>query len=85
MKILFTADLHLNIKARSQRTGRTAIDVFAELVEQKNPEVVVVAGDIGTPDESFRHLTAIRNAVGARILAITLGNHDFWLDRSEHA
>ena len=46
MKILFTADLHLNIPSRSQRTGRTAFDVFAGMVEMENPEVVVVAGDI---------------------------------------
>ena len=85
MKILFTADLHLNIPACSQRTGRTAFEVFAEVVEQENPEVVVVAGDIGTPTHSDRHLAAIRNVVGSRLLALTLGNHDFWLGNLEHA
>jgi len=85
MKILFTADLHLNIPSRSQRTGRTAFDVFAGMVEMENPEVVVVAGDIGTPAQSARHLVALRNAVGERLLAITLGNHDFWLGSTGHA
>jgi len=85
MKILFTADLHMNIPARSPRTMRTALDVFTEVVEQENPEAVVVAGDIGTPMQAARHLAAIRNSVGDRMLAITLGNHDFWLDRSEHS
>ena len=85
MKILFTADLHLNIPASSPRTGRTAFDVFAEQVELENPEVVVVAGDIGTPAQSARHLVALRNIVGDRPLAITLGNHDFWLDSTGHS
>jgi len=48
MKILFTADLHMNIPARSPRTGRTAFDVFAEMMELENPDAVVVAGDIWT-------------------------------------
>ena len=85
MNIVFTADLHLNIPARSPRTGRTAFEVFAEVIELENPDAVVVAGDIGTPTQSARHLVAIRNAVGDRLLAITLGNHDFWLDSTEHA
>ena len=80
MKILFTADLHLNIPARSLSTGRTAFDVFAESVDLENPEVVVIAGDIGTPARASVHLTAIRNVVGKRRLAIALGNHDFWVE-----
>ena len=31
------------------------------------------------------HLEAIRNVVGDRILAITLGNHDFWIDSDNHS
>jgi predicted phosphodiesterase len=83
--ILFTADLHLNILARSPRTGRTAFDVFAEVIEFENPDAVVVAGDIGTPAQSARHLVALRNVVGERLLAVSLGNHDFWLDSTGHA
>lgn len=84
MKILFTADLHLNIPSRSPRTGLTAFDVFAKVIDQESPGVVVVAGDIGTPAQSARHLVALRNVVGGRLLAITLGNHDFWLDSTGH-
>lgn len=84
MKILFTADLHLNMPVRSPRTGRTAFDVFAEVVHNENPEVVVVAGDIGTPTRAAQHLTAIRQVVEGRQLAIALGNHDFWLDKGIH-
>jgi len=85
MNILFTADLHLNIPARSPRTGRKAFDVFAEMMEVENPDAIVVAGDIGTPTQSARHLAALRNVVGERHLAISLGNHDFWLDSTGHA
>ena len=85
MKILFTADLHLNIDARSPRTNRTAFDVFTELVGRESPGAVVVAGDIGTPAHAARHLSAIRNAVGERRLAVTLGNHDFWIGQAAHA
>ena len=84
MRILFTADLHLNMPARSRRTGRTAFDAFAEEVERENPEVVVIAGDIGTPMQASRHLPAIRNVVGDRHLALALGNHDFWVGSTEH-
>lgn len=85
MRILFTADLHLNIPARNPRTGRTAFDVFAEHIASENPDVVVVAGDIGSSAQASQHLAAIRNVAGDRALAIALGNHDFWVDRMGHA
>ena len=85
MKILFTADLHLNIHAPNPRSGRSAMEDFAEAIRREKPEVVVVAGDIGTASHAARHLTEIRNAVGDRPLAITLGNHDFWLPSICHA
>ena len=84
MKILFTADLHLNIPARSRRTGHTAFSAFAESVSQENPDAVVVAGDIGIPGRSAEYLGAIRKVVGERPLAVCLGNHDFWVPQSEH-
>ena len=84
-KILFTADLHMNINATNPRTGRTAMEDFAEAILREKPDVVVVAGDIGAAGHAARHLTEIRNAVGDRPLAITLGNHDFWLSSIGHA
>lgn len=85
MKILITADLHMNLPARNRLTGRTVFDCFAESVEQEDPDVVVVAGDIGVPEYAARHMGAIRRVVGGRLLAVALGNHDFWLDGTEHA
>ena len=78
-KILFTADLHLNIPARNQRTGRTALDTFAEILGEENPDAVVIAGDISMPDRAATHIAALRKVVGDRHLAVTLGNHDFWI------
>lgn len=85
MKILFTADLHLNIGARSPRTDQTALQAFAESFARENPAAVVIAGDIGVPGFAERYFAAIRDVVGALPLAVALGNHDFWLDRAEHA
>jgi len=36
MKILFTADLHLNIPARNPRPGRFSFDCFAEAIERED-------------------------------------------------
>ena len=85
MKILFTADLHLDIAAVHQRGRPTAIELFSEIVARENPSCVVVAGDIGDCRQAHKHLVAIREAVGERLLAITLGNHDFWMDSIGHA
>jgi len=84
-EILFTADLHLNIDATNPRSGCTAMEDFAQTILREKPDVVVVAGDIGAAGHAARHLTEIRNAVGDRPLAITLGNHDFWLSSIGHA
>jgi predicted phosphodiesterase len=84
MKILFTADLHLNIPARSRRTGHTAFSAFAESVSEENPDAVVVAGDIGIPDRAAEYLGSVRKVVGDRPLAVCLGNHDFWVRQSDH-
>ena len=75
--ILFTADLHLNIGARSP-DGRGILDLFEETVERNNPDAVVVAGDLTTPTKATQHIALVRKAVGDRPLAVALGNHDFW-------
>lgn len=75
--ILFTADLHVNIDAISVR-GRDILSELKETVERDNPDAVVIAGDLSTPSKAAIHIPWIRNAVGDRPLAVTLGNHDFW-------
>ena len=85
MNILITADLHLNIPARNKRTGRSVLEDFAEAVRAGEPDAVVVAGDLGIPEESAKHLRPIREAAGDIPLAVTLGNHDFWLPDDLHS
>lgn len=84
MKILFTADLHLDIPARHPRTGRTAFEDFEAAIESNRPDAVVVAGDIGSLYRAEEYLPRLRVAAGDVPLAITLGNHDCWLDSSGH-
>ena len=76
-KILFTADLHVNIDAVSVR-GRNVLDELEETVEREYPDAVVIAGDLSTPAKAAIHIPWIRKVVGDRPLAVTLGNHDFW-------
>jgi len=85
MKILITADLHLNIPARSPRTGLTNFEAFLRSVASESPDAVVVAGDIGTPERSPEYLSYLRKVVGERPLAFCLGNHDHWLPPSRHS
>lgn len=81
MRILFTADIHL----RGSDVRSAVLAALAEAVSHESPDAVVVAGDIGSPIHATRQLRALREAVGERALAFSLGNHDFWLDPGEHA
>lgn len=80
-KILFTADLHLNIEIHHTVSGRTGFHGFVKAMERENPDAVVIAGDLSVPSHTIEHLQAIRKAVGDRPLAVCLGNHDMWVGR----
>lgn len=84
MRLLITADLHLNIRATNRRTGRSVLESLAESISAERPDAVVVAGDLGSPEAAARHLRALRETVGDLPLAVTLGNHDFWLPEHLH-
>lgn len=85
MKLLITADLHLDKSWRSPRSGRTVLEELTRTVAAERPDVVVVAGDIGVATRAHQHLVELRLAVGDLPLALTLGNHDFWLNSLGHA
>lgn len=74
MKILFTADLHMD-----SHLGAVALDGLRAAVCRENPDVVVVAGDLGIPADAPKTLVGLRSAAGERPVAAALGNHDFWL------
>src|SRR5438874_1809659 len=88
MKILHTADWHLNDRLyRQDRTGdlRVRVERVAELCDEHRVDVLLVAGDLfsdqATADQiaqSFQHLRATFGGFierGGVILAMT-GNHD---------
>jgi len=77
MNILITADLHLS-------THPSVLAALAEAVARATPDAVIVAGDIGSPLRAAEHFAALRAAVGDRPIAVTLGNHDFWLFGPEY-
>lgn len=60
------------------------LEALRETIDLHNPDGVVIAGDIGVPEQAHQYLVEIRQAVGDRFLALTLGNHDFWLDSTDH-
>ena len=84
MKILLTADLHINIPRRHPRTGQTTFEAFAQAVRDHQPNAVVVAGDIGSIYHAGNQLRMIREAAGDIPVAMTLGNHDHWVEPDGH-
>ena len=75
-RILFTSDLHMESRL-------DAYDDFSECIQMENPDVVVVAGDIGSALNAQAHMRALREAAGDRPLAVCLGNHDYWIHSHE--
>jgi 3',5'-cyclic AMP phosphodiesterase CpdA len=84
MKILFTADLHLNIPVRNRLSGRLTKKDFTAAIREHNPDAVVIAGDIGAVERSGMYCAALRAAAGDRPLAFCLGNHAHWIPRAYH-
>ncbi len=85
MRILLTADLHLNIPTRDRASGLTCAEQFRLVVASENPDAVVVAGDLATARTAQDYLPVLRKLVGNRPLAFCLGNHDHWMDPDLHA
>ena len=88
MKIIHTADWHLNDKlGRIDRTSdlQDRVDIVAQLCEEHRADVLLIAGDLfyekATREEVTQSLVHLRSAFkaffarGGTILAIT-GNHD---------
>ena len=75
MRILFTADLHL------LRTVREAIlRKVRDWISDLRPDCLVIAGDIAVASQAEEVLSEIRRSVSGIPIAISLGNHDFWLE-----
>ena len=74
MNILLTADLHL-LRATQEHT----LSVLASWVREFRPEVLAVAGDVASASRASEALSALRGIFPDGMLAVCLGNHDFWL------
>jgi hypothetical protein len=69
--IAITSDLHLGITAPKQ------IEMLAEEIAAAQPDLTILAGDLGAPLGRFRECLALfADVPGAR--AVLAGNHDVW-------
>jgi len=77
IRILITADLHLNIE---KIDGLPVLDQIRRAIKQTQADVCVVAGDIGTADQAARWVSSLKEATAGTKIVLCLGNHDHWID-----
>lgn len=75
MRLAVTADLHWKHSAPGDRATRALAQKVAELA----PEVLILAGDVGT-GEHFGDCLALFSGLGAARIVLP-GNHDIWTNR----
>lgn len=73
-KIVVTSDLHLGI------TPEAALRQLAREVAQEQPDLTVLAGDIGEGHDNFVACLDIFRSLPGKV-AVLLGNHDVWARR----
>ncbi len=71
MRILVVADLHLEI------TGSEPIRRLVAGIDREDPDVVILAGDLGNPSHLFEQCLACFLHLNCPI-AVLPGNHDVW-------
>lgn len=75
-RVLIAADLHLDMA-----TGEVSVlDHLRAAIIEKEPDVCVIAGDIGNAERADHWLKLLRAATGELPLVACLGNHDHWID-----
>jgi uncharacterized protein len=72
LRIAHLSDFHLGVPSRGSR----AVDAAVAWVEEREPDLVLVTGDLLTHPRGMRHLFALLPRLGPRCYAV-LGNHDF--------
>lgn len=81
MNILFLSDIHLD--NNSKAIGRDLIVDLVEYINEKNPHILVIAGDISSDYKtSINVLDIIEEKTGVKTLFIP-GNHDIWVNSNE--
>lgn len=77
VRVLITADLHLDLAQGEV----TVLDHLRSAIIEEDPDVCVIAGDIGTAERADHWLKLLREATGGIPLVACLGNHDHWMDK----
>ncbi|UCH83366.1 MAG: metallophosphoesterase [Candidatus Latescibacterota bacterium] len=75
MKIAYTSDLHIDVST----SNREAALIIAEAVAEEQPDVFVLAGDVGNTLDDLRDTLAIFEAAAVAKLFVP-GNHDVWIE-----
>lgn len=76
MRILVTADLHL------EHTGPEPIRRLVAGMDRENPDLVVLAGDLGNPARLFEQCLCCFLKLDCPV-AVVPGNHDIWASLGE--
>jgi 3',5'-cyclic AMP phosphodiesterase CpdA len=77
LRLAFTADLHWGVR----RSGDEATRLLVDFLRAAPPDVLVIAGDVGT-GRSFEECLALFDDLPARKLVVP-GNHDLWIERDD--
>jgi 3',5'-cyclic AMP phosphodiesterase CpdA len=75
MKLLVTSDLHL-----VQQWREIVLTRLREWVTAHRPDGIVIAGDLSDSTEAANSLKRLREIFPNGPIALTLGNHDFWVE-----
>jgi Icc-related predicted phosphoesterase len=74
VRLLITSDLHL-----IPRWREVVLERLREWIRTYRPDGLVIAGDLSVAPEAANSLRHLREIFPDRPIALTLGNHDFWL------
>src|SRR4051794_33492587 len=77
LRIAVTADLHWGHQAR----GDEAVRLLASFLLQDPPDLLILAGDVGSADR-FGACLSLFDALPCR-KALVPGNHDVWVDEAD--
>jgi Icc-related predicted phosphoesterase len=75
VRILLTSDLHLVPQWREIVLGH-----LSEWIAEYRPGALAIAGDLSVAPHAFGAFECLRKIFPDGPIALTLGNHDFWLD-----
>jgi predicted phosphohydrolase len=75
-RIVVTSDLHLGI------TTEDELRAMVERIAAEQPDLTVLAGDIGEGLENVRACLGMFKALPGQV-AVLMGNHDLWTERSD--